>query len=314
MQRLIQVQRGRCPQCGSPELVRDEEMGEIICSKCGLVIIEDMLDQSPEWRAFTIEEKRSKRRAGPPIDYSHYDKGLSTIMRVNKDAFGRPLPAKVKRQMWRLRRWQIRSRIHGSDYRNLMRAMNELERLSEKLHIPSPVQEMAAVLYRKALNEDLIRGRCIAAIVAGALYAACRFAKTPKTLNEVAKASLRDRDEVARSYRLIVRTLKMKMPIHDPLDYISKIAEEVGISGEAQGFAVKILREAKRRHITMGKDPYGVAAAVLYIACQLKGEKVTQKKIADAADVTEVTVRNRKKDLIKKLDINSLPNNFHVRK
>ena len=312
MQRLIQVQRGRCPQCGSPELVRDEEMGEIICSKCGLVIIEDMLDQSPEWRAFTIEEKRSKRRVGPPIDYSSYTKGLSTTMRVNKDAFGRPLPAKVKRQMWRLRRWQIRSRTHGSEYRNLMRAMMELQRLSEKLHIPSSVQEMAAVIYRKALNENLIRGRCIAAIVAGALYAACRFTKTPKTLNEVAEASLMDRKEVARSYRLIIRTLKMKMPIHDSLNYVSKIAEKAGIPGEDQGLAIKILREAKRRHLTMGKDPYGVAAAVLYIACQLNGEKVTQKEVADAADVTEVTVRNRKKDLMKKLDVDSLLKDFHA--
>jgi len=312
MQHLVQVQRGRCPQCGSPELVRDEEMGEIACSKCGLVVLDDLLDRSPEWRAFTLEEKRSKRRAGAPIDYSHYDKGLSTIFRVDKDAFGRPLPAKVKRQMWRLRRWQIRSRIHGSDYRNLMRAMNELQRLSEKLHIPSSVQEMAAVIYRKALNEDLIRGRCIAAIVAGALYAACRFTKTPKTLNEVAEASLRDRDEVARSYRLLIRTLKMKMPVHDPLDYISKIAEKAGISGEAQGLAVKILREAKRKRITMGKDPMGVAAAVLYIACQLKGKNVTQKEIADVAEVTEVTIRNRKKELMKELDINSLLNNFHA--
>lgn len=190
--------------------------------------------------------------------------------------------------------------------------MNELQRLSEKLHIPSSVQEMAAVIYRKALNEDLIRGRCIAAIVAGALYAACRFTKTPKTLNEVAEASLRDRDEVARSYRLLIRTLKMKMPVHDPLDYISKIAEKAGISGEAQGLAVKILREAKRKRITMGKDPMGVAAAVLYIACQLKGKNVTQKEIADVAEVTEVTIRNRKKELMKELDINSLLNNFHA--
>lgn len=303
MKRLIQVQRGRCPQCGSPELVRDEEMGEIVCSECGLVILEDMLNRSPEWRAFTLEEKRSKRRVGAPIRYSHYDKGLSTIIRVDKDSFGQPLSSKAKRQMWRLRRWQIRSRIRSSDYRNLMRAMSELQRLSENLHIPSSVQEMAAVIYRKALHEDLIRGRCIAAIVAAALYAACRFTKTPKTLNEVVEASLRDRNDVARAYRLLIRTLRMKMPIHDPLDYISKIAEKTGISGEAQGLAVKILREAKRKRITMGKDPMGVAAAVLYIACQLKGKNVTQKEIADASGVTEVTIRNRKKELVEKLNL-----------
>ncbi len=303
MQRLTQVQHGRCPQCGSPELVRDEDMGETACSECGLVLSDDMLNLSPEWRAFTLEEKRSKKRVGAPTDYSHFDKGLSTFIRIDRDAFGRPLPTKTRRQMWRLRKWQIRSRIRGSDYRNLMRAMGELQRLSEKLHIPSSVQEMAAVIYRKALNENLIQGRCIASIVAAALYAACRFTKTPRTLNEVTEAALKARNEIARSYRLLIRTLKMKMPIHDPLHYVSKIAEKVGISGEIQGLAVNILREAKVRRITMGKDPMGVAAAVLYIACKLKDKKVTQKEIAEAADVTEVTIRNRKKELMEKLDL-----------
>jgi len=184
-----------------------------------------------------------------------------------------------------------------------MQAMGELERLSEKLHIPSFIQETAAVIYRKALSADLIRGRCIAAIVAAALYAACRFTKTPKTLKEVAEASVRDKNEISRCYFLLIRRLKMKMPIHDPLDYVSKIAGKVVISGKTQGLAVKILREAKRKRLTMGKDPMGIAATVLYIACQLKGKKVTQQDIAAAANVTEITIRNRKKELMKKLNL-----------
>ena len=150
MQRLIQ--KGLCPECGSPELVLDREMGEIVCSKCGLVILDEVLNRSPEWRAFTLEEKRSKRRVGAPTTYSHFNKGLSTVMWVNRDAFGRPLSPKVRRQMWRLRRWHIRSRMRTSDGRNLMQAMGELERLSGKLHISSFVQETAAVIYRKALS------------------------------------------------------------------------------------------------------------------------------------------------------------------
>jgi transcription initiation factor TFIIB len=278
-------------------------MGEVICSKCGLVILDEVLNRSPEWRAFTPEEKRSKRRVGAPTAYSHFNKGLSTVMWINRDAFGRPLSPEVRRQMWRLRKWHIRSRMHASDGRNLIQAMGELERLSERLHIPSFIQETAAVIYRKALGADLIRGRCIAAIVAAALYAACRFTKTPKTLNEIVKASTRDRKEISRCYFLLIRRLKMKMPIHDPLDYVSKIAEKAGVSGEVQGLAVKILREAKRKRLTMGKDPMGIVAAVLYIACQLKGKGVTQKDIAAAAGVTEVTIRNRKKELMEKLDL-----------
>jgi len=294
-----------CPECGSTKLVKDIEMGETICSDCGLVIRENILDQGAEWRAFTPQEEKSKARAGTPTKYSRYDKGLSTVIRVDRDAFGRPLSPKVRRQMWRLRRWQIRSGVHASKSRNLVMAMTELQRLSEKLHIPSSVQDMAAVIYRKALNRGLVRGRSIAAIVAGSLYAACRFTKIPRTLREITEVSLQDRKEVSRAYRLIVRNLKMKMPIDKPLDYVTKIAEKAGVPSDAEGLAIKIIKEAEKKRATMGKDPSGLAAAALYIASKIKKERITQSQLAEAADVTEVTIRNRKKDLMKSLNLNS---------
>jgi transcription initiation factor TFIIB len=303
MQNVTQVEQGVCPKCNSPALIRDPEMGEIVCGKCGLVIIDDLLDKGPEWRAFTMEEKRKKRRTGTPTDYTQFDKGLSTLIRVDRDAFGRPLSPETRKQMWRLRKWQFRARMRTSHHRNLLHAMNELQRLSEKMHVPSSLQKMAAVIYRKALQKDLIKGRSIAAMVAAALYAACRFTKTPKTLKEATEASTRERSEVARSYRLLIRELEMEMPIHDPLNYISKVAEKANISGEAQGLAVEILRKAKEKHLIMGKDPMGVAAAVLYIACQIKDQDITQKEIAEAAGVTEVTIRNRKRELVEKISL-----------
>ena len=283
----------------------DIEVGELICGNCGLVIRENILDRGAEWRAFTPQEIKSRSRVGAPTKYSDYDKGLSTTIRVDRDAFGRPLSPEVKRQMWRLRRWQLRSAFHASQSRNLSMAMDELQRLSEKLHIPSSVQEMAAVIYRKALDRGLVRGRSIAAIVGGALYAACRFTKTPRTLKEIAEASFRDRKEISGAYRLIVRDLKMKMPIDDPMDYVTKIAETAGVSGDVEGLAIKIIRDAKNKHATMGKDPSGLAAAALYTASKLKKEKITQKHLAKAAGLTEVTVRNRAKDLMKRLDLNT---------
>ncbi len=303
MQRL--KQRDLCPECGSPELVTDEWTGEVICSKCGLVLLDGVLSRSPEWRAFTLEERRSRRRVGAPIDYSRFDKGLSTIIRIDRNTSGRPLPAETRRRMWRLRKMHIRSRMQVSDSRNLLKAMGELERISEKLHVPSLIQEMAAVIYRKALNANLIQGRSIAAVVAAALYAACRFTKMSRPLKEIAEASFRDKKEISRCYFMIVRELEMRMPFADPLDHISRISEKACVSGEAQSLAVKILREAKRKRITTGKDPLGIAATVLYIACQLRGEKMTQMDIAAAAGVTEVTIRNRKKELMEKLDLSA---------
>jgi len=297
------VQNSRCPECGSLELVEDPEMGELVCSVCGLVIRDEMLDRGPEWRAFTLEEKSARSRAGSPTTYSRYDKGLSTEIWIDRDAFGRPLSPKVKHEMWRLRKWNLRHSIRSVE-RNLRQAMNELQRLSEKVHVSPSIQETAAVIYRKALSENLVQGRSIQAIVAASLYAACRLAGTPKTLKEITGASLRERKEISRCYRLLLRRLKIKMPIEDSIYHIAKIAEKASISGETQGLAAKILREAKLKFVTIGKDPTGMAAATLYIACQLKNEKITQKEIAAAASISEVTLRNREKELREKLNLN----------
>lgn len=292
----------KCPECGSTNLIHDPDTGETVCGDCGLVIREQMMDKGPEWRAFTQEEKASRSRVGVPTSYSVHDKGLSTaISRIDRDAFGRKLPLKTRLQMWRLRKWQIRSRVHSSVDRNLAQAMAELDRLSDKIYITPSVKEKAAVIYRKALDKGLVRGRSIAAIAAAALYAACRTTGAARTLREIAEASLVDKKDVARCYRLLLRELDIQMPIADPLIYLSKIAEKTGISGQTQGLAIKILQKARRERASAGKDPMGLAAAALYIACLQSGEKKTQKDIAEAAGVTEVTVRNRYKTLRKQL-------------
>jgi transcription initiation factor TFIIB len=299
-QRLVD----KCPECGSSNLIHDYDTGETVCGDCGLVLYEQMMDKGPEWRAFTQEEKASRSRVGVPTSYSVHDKGLSTaISQVDRDAFGRKLPLSTRLQMWRLRKWQIRSRVHSSIDRNLAQAMAELDRLSDKVYIPPPIKEKAAVTYRKALDRGLVRGRSIAAIAAAALYAACRGSGTPRTLREIAEASLVDKKDVARCYRLLLRELEVHMPIADPLTYVSKIAERTGISGKTQGIAIQILRDARKKRAAAGKDPMGLAAAALYIACLQNNEKKTQKDIAEAAGVTEVTVRNRYKTLKKQLNL-----------
>lgn len=302
------VMMDRCPECGSTNLIHDYDTGETVCGACGLVIQDVMIDKGPEWRAFTQEEKKSRSRVGIPTAFSVHDKGLSTaIGRIDRDAFGRKLPLSTRLQMWRLKKWQIRSRVHSSIDRNLAQAMAELDRLSDKTVIPPPVKEKAAIIYRKALDKGLVRGRSIAAIAAASLYAACRMTGTPRSLREIADASLVNKKDVARCYRLLLRELDIKMPIADPLTYLSKIAEKSNVSGHTQALAMKILQEAKRKHVSAGKDPMGLAAAALYIACIQANEKKTQKDIAEAANITEVTVRNRYKTLKMQLNLD-LPN------
>jgi transcription initiation factor TFIIB len=293
----------RCPECSSTNLVADSDMGEYVCGRCGLVIEENIPSPEAEWRAFTPQERDARARAGTPTNYSHYDKGLSTVIRVERDAFGRSLSPKVKQQMWRLRRWQTRSKVYASQSRNLMLAMSELQRLSDVLYIPSSVHDMAAIIYRKTLNEGLVRGRSISGMVAGGLYAAIRFSKLPRTLKEIAEASQRTQKEIARSYSVIVRNLDMRMPIDDPIYYVTKVAKKAKVSSDVEGLAIHLIKIAKKNYATTGKDPSGLAAAILYLSARMLKEKVTQARLAKAANVTEVTVRNRKRDLMKSLKL-----------
>ena len=294
----------RCPECGSENLIEDYDMGEIVCGKCGLVIKENIMDEGPEWRAFTREEKEERSRVGTPVSLSVHDKGLSTVIdRVNRDAFGRELPAATRLQMLRLRKWHIRARVHSSVDRNLAQAMAELDRLADKIRIPTAVKEQAALTYRKALEKGLVRGRSILAIAAASLYAACRFTQTPRTLKETAEASLVKKKDIARCYRLLLREMEIKMPMADPIRCVPKIASRIGINEKTQQTAIELLHRAEEKKVIAGKDPTGLAAAAIYIACVIEGEKKTQKEIAEAAGVTEVTVRNRYKGLRRALKL-----------
>jgi transcription initiation factor TFIIB len=312
----------KCPECGSSNLIYDYDTGEVICGDCGFVLPETMMDKGPEWRAYSQEEEAERARGGIPETLTVHDKSLSTTLKpIHRDAFGRTLRPGTFIDIKRISRWQDRLRVHSSIEKNLAQAMTELDRLSNKLIIPAHVKEEAAVNYRKALEKGLIRGRSIVAMVPACLYAACRKAGIPRTLQEIAEASLVNKKEVARCYRFIVKALDKQMPIVSPVSCVSKIAEKIGISQETQGLAIKILHQAKEKKMSSGRAPMGLAAAALYIAClqclqnapeeeknwniarfKHRQEK-TQQKIAEAAGVTEVTVRNRYKELKDKLGI-----------
>src|SRR2546428_7347577 len=267
-----------CPECGSLNLIEDFDQGETICQDCGLVLSQNLMNRGPEWRAFTKEEKDERGRVGIPTSFSIHDKGLSTVIdRVNRDAFGRQLPFETRMEMLRLRKWQIRTRVHSSSDRNLAQAMAELDRLTDRLHVPANVKEDSAVVYRKALDSGLVRGRSIAAIAAASLYAACRSSETPRTLKEVASASRIKKKDVARCYRLLLRELEMSMPVEDPIRCISKIASRAEITIQTQQEAIKVLKEARKRGVVAGKRPKGLASTGFCVVCALPMTKGAQK-------------------------------------
>jgi len=294
----------RCPECNSTHLVRDYERGELVCEECGLVLDEQFIDQGPEWRAFDAEQGEKRARTGAPMTYTIHDKGLSTeIGWKNKDSYGKSIPTRNRAQLYRLRKWQRRIRVSNATERNLAFALSELDRMASGMGLPRNVRETAAMIYRKAVTKNLIRGRSIEGVVAASLYAACRQCNVPRTLDEIASASRVGRKEIGRTYRFMTRELKLKLMPTSPQDYISRFCSELKLSGEVQSKSTEILKQADDKELTSGRGPTGVAAAAIYIASILANERRTQREVADIAGVTEVTIRNRYKELTEKLDI-----------
>jgi len=241
---------------------------------------------------------------GAPITYTIHDKGLSTIIDwSNKDYYGKSISIRNRAQLFRLRKWQRRIRISNATERNLAFALSELDRLASALGLPKSVRETASVIYRKAVEKNLIRGRSIEGVVAAALYAACRQAGVPRTLDEIAAYSRVDRKEVGRTYRFIARELGLKLMPTSPTDYIPRFCTALGLDGEVQRKAIEIIKKAEEKELTSGRGPTGVAAAAIYIASILCGKRRTQREVAEVAGVTEVTIRNRYKELAEKLGI-----------
>nr|MDO8086337.1 transcription initiation factor IIB [Candidatus Sigynarchaeum springense]MDO8119043.1 transcription initiation factor IIB [Candidatus Sigynarchaeota archaeon] len=288
----------KCTECGSDKVIVDPSRGERICGECGLVLEEKSVDAGPEWRAFSSQEEKARARTGSPSTLTVHDKGLSTVIDWrDKDAHGNRLDPNMRAKVYRIRKWQVRTRVHSTIDRNLAQAMAELDRLSSQLSIPRGVKEASAMMYRKAIERKLSRGRSIEAMVGACIYAACRSRKIPRTLDEIAQFSRVSPKDLGRCYRIILRELGIKIPLASPVDFITRFGAELHVSGVVQRRAIDVLEKARVAGITVGKDPTGLAAAALYIATMEEQERRTQREIAEVAHVTEVTVRNRYKEL-----------------
>ncbi len=295
-----------CSACGSTEMFIDHTRGEVICSSCGLVHSDRSIDMGPEWRAFTSDEQNARQRVGGPQDWSKFDQGLTTVIgRQNVDASGRKLSSTRRAEIHRLRKWQIRTKVHSSDKRNLAVAMTELHRISSQLSIPYAIRETSAVIYRKALRKRLTRGRTILGMIAASLYLACRVHYVPRPLEDICDQIHITRKELSLCVRLILRYLNLKIPQANPIAYVHRFGAQLDLPGKATKAAIDILQEAQRQRLTIGKDPKGMAAAAIYVASILTGARRTQLEIARTARVTEVTVRNRYKEMVQKLNIST---------
>lgn len=292
-----------CSECGASNLIKDYEAGELVCESCGFVVSTNLMDQGPEWRAFDDTQRDKRNRVGAPLTWTIHDSGLSTIIDWNdRDFSGRELKPGEKARLYRLRKWHRRSKVSDSTERNLAYALSELTKVAYKLNLPKSVLETASVIYRRVVRKRLIRGRSIQGMTTAAIYMACRQCNVIRSLDEVAKAANILKKEGGRNYRFLCRNLDAKVPQTQPYNYISKFVNQLTLSGEAENLAVRIMNQAIGMRLTNGRGPAGIAAAVTYIASMLTDERRTQGEIARGAHITEVTIRNRYKELTQRLD------------
>jgi transcription initiation factor TFIIB len=288
-----------CKECGSAKIVTDYKHGEVICKDCGLVLYDTLFDFGPEWRAFDEEQLNKRTRTGSPIKLAKQNIGLTTeIDRYDRDIKGTAIPSERKAQLYRLRKWQIRSRMGTSVDRNLSIALPELDRMCAHLNVPSGVKEKCARIYRKCVNKGIVRGRSIESVIAAIIYLVSRTSHLPKTLDELADVSGVTRKDIGKSYRIVCRRLGMRMPVITPNDYVPRLASEIGVSGETEAKAIEMLNKARKEGIISGKVPISIAAAAIYLAGTLTGDKET-RKIIPLSNIPESAIRNRYGELLR---------------
>jgi len=290
----------KCPVCGSIHLVVNFN-GELVCDDCGAVVSEGEPDPGREWRAFTSEEWGRRSRTGEPVKLGATAGSLATF--IDRRDIGRlKISSESKKQMYGLNILQTRNRLSTSHERSIARAEALLERIAAALKIPEYVKEEAYSIYRKASELGVVRGRTVESIVAASIYAAARIKGLPLELKNLAQyMSRQNRRTLAKDYRLLVERLSLRMGAPDPALHVPKIISRLGLGKEVQDLALELIEKAKHLGLTAGKDPAGVAAAAVYLAT-LKGEyRRTQRQVAQAAEVTEVTVRTRYRELAEAL-------------
>lgn len=286
-------------------VVTDPDTGELIRKDTGEVISDNALSQEKEWRSFDSEEDKNRARVGVPTSLAFHDMGLSTtIGKEITDASGNLIDAETRTRMGRLRKWNSRSQSHSPTERNLQQAFTMLSRLKDRLGLPSHVTEKAAYTYRKAQERGLIRGDTIGSVLAASIYVAARQSGVLRTLDDISESSNVRPKQAARSYRRIISELDIKVPLIDPAKYIVKVANILNFDEKLKRKSLELMEKAQRKNILVGKDPISMAASILYIVNLAEGQQNiprTQAEIARAAGVTEVTLRNRSKELRKSM-------------
>jgi len=302
----------RCTACNS-SVVDDTENGERICSGCGIVMEEHMEDHGPEAKSNSLEDKMKLARATGQTSYSQHDLGITTEISIGSTDFsGKKINAETASQMHRLGKWHQRVRVTSSRDRRLSNVLGRVSEICHSCSLPKNVIETASIIYRSLDGKNIrVKGKSVVSISAAVVYMACKQCDVIRSLEEIIKEVCLPRDVksktklASRYYRTLVMELPTVTTSIVTMDkYISKIANMTNTDTRVERLSLEIAEKTKDRSIADGKAPNGIAAAYLYIASILLGQNVLQRDISTVSGVTEVTIRNRCKEILTGFKLN----------
>jgi len=294
-----------CPECKS-SLIDDVQSGELICSTCGIVVAEQMADYGPETRSTNLEDKMRLARATGQTTYSQHDLGITTEISIStRDFSGKTISSQVANQMYNLRKWQQRVRVSSPRERRLSNVLSRIGEMCENVSLSKNVLETASMIYRNLDGKVEVKGKSVTSISAATVYMACKQCNVVRSLEEICRGVCQPKDVkaktklAARYYRTLVMELGTDTaPVLTMDKYISKIANLTKTDVRVERLALEISQKTKNNNLADGKAPNGIAAAYLYVASILLGQSVLQRDVSSVAGVTEVTIRNRCKEIL----------------
>jgi transcription initiation factor TFIIB len=326
----------QCPECKS-HVIHDYSKGEYICEKCGCVVMDQVDDYGPESHSTDFEEKTKNTRASGFTSLSLHDYGLRTEIALgSKDYSGKSIDYDMIEQMNNMRKWHSRIRVASPKERRLSNVLSRINEISSAMSLPKTLVETAAMLYRNFENKSEAKGKSVICMAAATIYLACKRCSIVRSLEEIVKATgIGEQDKsslklASKYYRMmvmemgvftenmvtsssphVISQLESPAPSSPPMiqsktipatlaidQYIAKLANMAKIDMKVERLAIDIAHKTNDHMLADGKAPNGLAAAYIYLAGVLLGVNLLQIDVSSLAGVTEVTIRNRCKDIL----------------
>ena len=287
--------------CKKNEMITDAYTGEIACGSCGSVSSDQVVDLGSESGSLNPNNYLNNSRVGAKISLKMSDMGLSTIIEAkDRDVTGKSLSVENKRMFYRLRMWDRNSRSAITS-KSFQKAFTLLDAMSSKLGLPESVVEETAYLFRKIAARKILAGRSTSAMLSATIYATCRITGTPRTLQDVADAGNIKKKALQRTYRFLAKELDISPEAYSPSEFVTRISKGLTLSEKTQRLAFKILDLCAKKQVSTSKNPMAMAAAAIHLASTINIERVSQSKISKISGISAVTIRERKKEIVKKI-------------